>query len=138
MLTIFLWHLTALITVGVALLGLGLAVPEVGTAAWWLERPVWLAGSAAVLLGIVLVASPVERLAVATPAAGHPVRRVAGAFSAVAGLAGLALAGFAEPFEAGRRDLLGLRLSPVAALAALVLGWLLARSPTRGRGRRHT
>lgn len=138
MLTIFLWHLTALITVGVALLGLGLAVPEVGTAAWWLERPLWLAGSAAVLLGIVVVASPVERLAVAAPAPGHLARRVAGALLAVAGLAGLALAGFAEPFEAGRRDLLGLRLSPVAALAALVLGWLLARSPTRGRGQRRT
>lgn len=51
--TLYLWHLTAMIlVVGVSLLlgGLGLRT-EPGSAGWWLERPVWFA-----VLGVVTVA----------------------------------------------------------------------------------
>jgi len=130
-LTTFLWHLTALIAAGAALLALGVPVVEPGTAAWWYERPLWL-GAACVVLGVVVLAlSPVERRPAPPAASGHLPRRVGGALAAFVGLAGLALAGFAHPFEAGRGDLLGLRLSPAVAVALLVGGWLSARGPAR-------
>ena len=53
--TIYLWHLTAMISViGVSLLlgGPGLGVEPL-TAAWWLSRPVWWAALALVTLGFV-------------------------------------------------------------------------------------
>lgn len=132
-LTTFLWHLTALIAAGAALLALGVPVVEPDTAAWWLERPLWL-GAAALVLGLLVVAlSPVERRPGPRPAPGHLARRVGGALAAFVGLAGLALAGFAHPFEAGRGDLLGLRLSPAVAVALLVGGWLSARGPAGSR-----
>lgn len=129
-LTIFLWHLTAFVAAGAGLLALGLAVVDPGTTTWWLERPLWLATAAAVLVALVVAASPVERRPVEPPTTGHVPRRAAGVLLAVTGLAGLALAGFAHPFAAGRRDLLGLRLSPVVAGALLLTGWLTARGPT--------
>ena len=128
-LTAFLWHLTALIAAGAALLALGVPVVEPGTAAWWLERPLWLGAASVVLLLLVLGLSPVERWPVPPVADGHVTRRVAGALAAFVGLAGLALAGFAHPFQAGRGDLLGLHLSPAVAVALLVGGWLAARGP---------
>ena len=39
--TAFLWHLTALLAVLLAMRALGLTQPEVGTAGWWWSRPVW-------------------------------------------------------------------------------------------------
>lgn len=131
-LSIFLWHLSAFIAVGAALLALGLPVVEVGTAAWWAQKALWLALSLVALLAVVVIVSPVERRPSTPRAPDHLARRVMGAVAAVVGLAGLALAGFADPLETGRRDLLGLRLSPLAALTLLVLGWLLARSPSAG------
>jgi hypothetical protein len=129
-LSIFLWHLSAFIAVGATLLALGLPVVEVGTPAWWAQKALTLVLSLVVLLAVVVVVSPVERRPTTPRAPGHLLRRVVGAVAAVLGLAGLALAGFADPLEAGRRDLLGLRLSPLAALTLLVVGWLLARSPS--------
>lgn len=132
-LTTFLWHLTALIAAGAALLAVGLPVVEPGTAAWWLERPLWLGAAALVLGALVLALSPVERRAGAPPSPGHVARRVVGMLAAFAGLAGLALAGFAHPFEAGHGDLLGLHLSPAVAAALLIGGWLTARGPAAPR-----
>ena len=132
-LTAFLWHLTALVAGGAALLALGLPVVAPGTTDWWLERPLWLAAATAVLAGLVLALSPVERGRVPTPTPGHVARRALGMVAAFLGLAGLALAGFAHPFEAGRGDLLGLRLAPAVGVALLVGGWLSARGPAARR-----
>ncbi len=132
-LTTFLWHLTALVAGGAALLALGLPVVAPGTTDWWLERPLWLAAATAVLAGLVLALSPVERGRVPTPTPGHVARRALGMVAAFLGLAGLALAGFAHPFEAGRGDLLSLRLAPAVGVALLVGGLLSARGPAAPR-----
>ncbi|CAN5897612.1 acyltransferase family protein [soil metagenome] len=59
--TMFLWHQTAvLITVGV-LYPLGFPQPETGTARWWLLRPVWVAALATVLAVLVLIFGRFER-----------------------------------------------------------------------------
>src|SRR3954471_5360026 len=41
--TTFLWHLTAVFLASAATLALGVAQPPVGSATWWLYRPVWIA-----------------------------------------------------------------------------------------------
>lgn len=41
--TTFLWHLTAMFLASAATLALGVAQPPVGSAMWWLYRPVWIA-----------------------------------------------------------------------------------------------
>ncbi|HVL52293.1 MAG TPA: acyltransferase, partial [Actinomycetota bacterium] len=59
--TMFLWHQTAvLITVGL-LYPLGFPQPEAGTAQWWLVRPLWVASLTMVLALLVLVFGRFER-----------------------------------------------------------------------------
>ncbi len=59
--TMFLWHLTALMVVGIALLPAGFPQPEVGTAGWWLLWPVWLAILCVVTALFVLLLGRFER-----------------------------------------------------------------------------
>ena len=132
-LTTFLWHLSALIIAGAVLLAVGVPVVAPGSAAWWLERPLWLGAAALALSLLVLALSPIERRRAPTPAAGHLPRRVAGCVAAVMGLAGLALAGFAHPFEPSHHALLGVRPVPALSAALLLAGWLSARGPTTAR-----
>lgn len=54
-LTVFLWHMTALLVVLAALRAVGVELRTEPTAMWWLERPLWLAGPALVLAGFVLI-----------------------------------------------------------------------------------
>lgn len=128
-LTVFLWHLTAFMVAGAALLALGLPVVEVGTGTWWLQKGLTLATATVVLVAFVAAFAPVEQRTAAPRAAGHLATRALGAALAVVGLAGIALAGFDEAFEVSGRTLLGLRLSPAVAAVTLAAGWLLARSP---------
>ena len=51
--TVFLWHLTALLLVGSAAILLGVPLYEGGTAGWWAGRPVWILCSAVVLVALV-------------------------------------------------------------------------------------
>jgi hypothetical protein len=47
--TVFCWHMTALVAfVGVAQAA-GVRLGDEATASWWLTRPLWLAGPAALL-----------------------------------------------------------------------------------------
>lgn len=61
--TIYLWHLTAMITLiesSLLLGGLGLG-PVVDTPEWWLTRPLWFAVLAAVTIGLILIFGRFER-----------------------------------------------------------------------------
>jgi fucose 4-O-acetylase-like acetyltransferase len=131
--TVYLWHITAM----VALYGLVLAadgpLPVPGTGWWWASRPVWLALLAAVLAPIALLLSRFERPGgeprrTATAGATEtPAGRLAvtlGLLLAVLGLFGLVTSGFTP------------LLDPLRNLACLVAGVLLARAAaTGGRGR---
>jgi hypothetical protein len=124
-LTVFLWHLTALVVAGAMLVGLSLSLPAIGSGLWWTHRLVWIGASAAVLVGLVAVFSPVERRA---PRAGRSMPvwvQALGIVLAVRGLAGLALAGFAHPATVAGRALLGTRTSPFVAFVLLVAGYVL-------------
>jgi hypothetical protein len=59
--TIYLWHVTAMVSVvAVVLVGLGSRLPEPGSADWWASRPVWFGAFALVLLGIARVVGRFE------------------------------------------------------------------------------
>ncbi len=59
--TVFLWHLTAYLVAIVLLYPLGLGHPTDSTASWWLQRPVWLAAPAALLVPLILIFARFER-----------------------------------------------------------------------------
>jgi fucose 4-O-acetylase-like acetyltransferase len=71
--TVFLWHMTAYLLAVLALWPLGLGHQHVGNVRWWLERPIWIATPALVLLGLIRVFGPFERSTRrAEPIAGRP------------------------------------------------------------------
>ena len=59
--TVFLWHLTALFALSAALLGAGVPLPAAGSPAWWLSRPLWIIALAALLVPLVAAARGAER-----------------------------------------------------------------------------
>lgn len=121
--TIFLWHLTAMVAVigvSVALGGSWLEL-EPGSGDWWSARPLWLAVLAIALIPFVLVMARFERPRIVAGAPVAPAwRQVVGALAVCFGLAFLALRGVAGD------DLLGLDLKVVLAPfvgAALMRPW---------------
>ncbi len=122
--TIYLWHLTALlIVVGLCLLadGFGLRL-EPGAAAWWATRPLWIAAMALALAPLVLACGRFEDGSRATLGAPPgPARAILGALLACAGLTLLALEGAAGAA-------MGVNAAPVAlCLAGIALATISAR-----------
>lgn len=62
--TVYLWHMTAMVGLASAAWGLGV-LPDatVGSARWWAVKPVWIALSAIVVVGFSWVLLPVEKAA---------------------------------------------------------------------------
>lgn len=100
-LTIFLWHMPAVVVVGLVLDVAGLLpTATVGSPEWWAWRLPWLAALAVVLAAFVALFAPVERRASAAsrslPRPGGGARRLAtaaGYAGAVLGLLAIAAAG---------------------------------------------
>jgi hypothetical protein len=116
--TMYLWHLTALVLAVFAgvLLGVGFKL-EALTPGWWLTRILWFAVLVAVLLVFVAIFGRFERPRPPSEVGGGRLTAVvtcAGALLAGAGLAGLAIEGFYTPDE-----LWGF---PVGTLLILLLG----------------
>ena len=115
--TLYLWHLTALVLVTAAVLPAGLLPsPEAGTGAWWALRPVWVVLLAAALVPLVVVFARVEAAKVpSSTVAGWRAVAAAAAITVAMGL--LARHGFAAP---------GMPFGlPVVALGLLGTGWWL-------------
>jgi len=70
--TLFLWHLSAMLVALLALHPLGFGKETTTSARWWLERPLWLAASALVLLPLLWVFARWERRGALRPAAPGP------------------------------------------------------------------
>lgn len=95
--TVFLWHLTALLVAVVTLLPLGFPQPAGGTAVWWAWRPVWLVVLTLILGGFVAVFGRFERPPARREVSGSQsstLQVVVGVAALVAGLGGLAQFGF--------------------------------------------
>ena len=118
--TLYLWHLTALVAVSALLLPRGwFPTPETATAAWWAWRPAWLVLLAVAVLPLVALFARVEQSRRADPRptpAGAAV--AAGALVSAAGMAVLAVEGFSVP--GAPLDL------PLAGLGLLAGGGVLA------------
>ena len=102
--TVFLWHLTALLLGVLALYPIGFPQPDGGSPEWWLLRPVWLALLTGLLIPFVLAFGRFER-----PRRdrgprvqrGSLLRAAAGVGALTAGIAGLATGGFNNLLVAG-------------------------------------
>lgn len=118
--TVFLWHLTALVVLAAVLVATGVVpVVEPLSGAWWALRPVWILGCALVLAVLVAPLGRLEgppRQAPATPPG--PVGLTVGAWLAAGTIGLLAAEGVHDP-----QGPLGVALLPLvgllAALAAL-------------------
>jgi fucose 4-O-acetylase-like acetyltransferase len=131
--TLYLWHLTAM----VALYGLVLAVdgplPAPGSGWWWATRPLWLALLAAVLVPMALALSRFERAGPSPRAAVRAVETPAGRLAAVLGvvlatlgLLGFVVSGFTPLLDPDGSPLLLLRVDPLQNLVHLAVGaWLV-------------
>lgn len=132
--TLFLWHLTALVIAAVVLvMAFGLPTPAAATGWWWLSKPLWIATAGAALAVLVAVFGRAED----PPPAGPPRTRVGGSsvldmaatclgvVLVVRGLIGLALDGFSQVLDAAGRDFAWLSPSPVADVAMILLGYAL-------------
>lgn len=101
--TMYLWHLTALVLAVFAgvLMGVGFKLEPL-TPGWWLTRLLWLAVLSAVLLVFIAIFGRFERPRPPAEVGGGRLTAVvtcAGALLAGAGLAGLAIEGFYAPDE---------------------------------------
>jgi fucose 4-O-acetylase-like acetyltransferase len=136
--TLYLWHLTAM----VALYGLVLAVdgplPTPGTGAWWATRPLWLALLAVVLAPVALALSRFERPARrtrstrATETPGGRLAVILGVVLVTLGLLGFVASGFTPPLDPDGSPLLVLRVDPLQNLVHLVVGAALVGAARAG------
>jgi fucose 4-O-acetylase-like acetyltransferase len=58
--TVFLWHMTALLVAILAFEGAGGTLGDEATVSWWITRPLWLIGPAIVLIPLVALMAPFE------------------------------------------------------------------------------
>ena len=126
--TVFLWHLTALLLAAVTLLPAGFPQPEAGSAMWWATRPLWIGVLIAFTAPFVLVFSRFERAALLKKPAPRETAAIAvgvGTALLVVGLSLLAQFGF-DP----TRD--STLTSPLVCATAAAVGYRLLK-PTLTR-----
>lgn len=125
-LTVFLWHMVALVIGGVVLYGTGLLPqPEIGSGAWFLLRFPWLAALAVVLVGLVALMRRWEAPVRANPRE-HP-SPVAVGVGIAATLGGMASLGLSDT-RGVAPQLAGV---PVVELALVAIGIALLSRPGR-------
>jgi hypothetical protein len=136
--TVYLWHLTALLVVVGLLYGVGVPLPAPAGAGWWATRPLWLAGVGVVLALLVWLFARFERprpLAAPAPEASSRHGWLAAALGAaqlVIGLFGLVASGLHPLLGAEGGLLVGLRFDPAQSLVQLAVGGLLVWAARTG------
>jgi hypothetical protein len=127
--TIFLWHLSALLVTVLVLFPIGFPQAAGGSALWWATRPLWLACAALPLAAFVTLFGRFERpRPVAFVGASTFATWRAGVGTALLGLgiSGIA-SGTLRDILHGNARLVVVDLSPVQAMALAGAGWLLLR-----------
>ena len=124
-LSMYLWHVTALSVTVAVLYPLGLPQPAVGSAAWWWLRPIWVAAMAPALVALVTIFARFEIHPGARPVPEtRSTRLVAAGFSVFflgIGVLVLSVTGFASPTVAAG-SVLDLTASPLLGLGHLFVG----------------
>ncbi|MEV4097347.1 acyltransferase family protein [Streptosporangium saharense] len=120
MMTVYLWHMSALFVVtAVVVVGLGVATPEPGTSAWLSGWPHWLVILVLTLWPLLRGFARFETLGAASPYRGGMARIVAAGALTGAGLLVFTVMGFVPGPV------------PVVGAGMLVAGLLLGHSPAR-------
>ena len=141
--TVFLWHLTALLF-GIGLLfPLGFPQPEAGSAQWWALRPVWIAVLLVILAVLVAGLGRFEARGLGkgsreTTASGGSwataPTAIVGASLVVLGVLGFAMGGMHQLFSTTGTELIIFNLNPALSVIHLGLGWLLLRASVSSQG----
>jgi hypothetical protein len=131
--TIFLWHLTALLVTIGALYPIGFPQPEGGTAMWWATRPL-LFGAALIPLAIfVALLGRFERPRSTTyECVAHATLPAAVAVAATAlGIYGMAASNLADVFTGHPANVVVVQLTFLQSVGLGFAGWLLLRATVR-------
>ncbi len=140
--TVFLWHLTALFVGQAVLQASGLPVPPAASPGWWLSRPVWIALLALACAALVSLfrwaeqSGPAQGGGRAAVTGGGATRAAIGAAAVCVGVLGVATTGL-DGMLAGRTiTLVAVPMTAPIALALVAGGWaLLNGEPRRCAGR---
>jgi hypothetical protein len=122
--TMFLWHLSALMIAAVLLLPRGFPQPAVGTGSWWLLRPVWWAILCSVTALFVMLLGRFERPGRGSPteASGSGPAAAMAVALVIVGICGFAVSGLVDPIHPNGRRLIALPVSPLINTLALGFG----------------
>ncbi|GAA4916113.1 hypothetical protein GCM10023237_40530 [Streptomyces coeruleoprunus] len=133
--TAFLWHLTAMLGVYAALLGLGTGLPAPASSAWWAQLPVRLLLAAAVTAALVAAFRTFERPPAPVPATpGAAALAALGATLCLLGVLGLSAVGLGGLLKGHTAVLIAFDITAPAAIAMTAAGWYLVhRSATHHR-----
>jgi hypothetical protein len=126
--TVYLWHLTAMLVVAAAVLPSGwFPDPAAGTTEWWAWRPLWLVLCGAALVPLVALFAPVETARMSRVRLSGS-RAAAAALVATVGMALLARRGFVADGPAGM---------PVLAVGLVAGAWWLLKARPAACTRAH-
>lgn len=115
--SVFLWHLTAML-IGLGILfPLGFPQPQAATPEWWLLRPFWVLALGVVLLALMRIFGRFER----PPAGGAPAAGGVVSFLAMAALVGGILAFALTGFASGPKPA-GIPVGPLAQYVCVLAG----------------
>ncbi|MFD7840633.1 acyltransferase [Streptomyces sp. NPDC059761] len=131
--TAFLWHLTAMLAVYAAQLGLGLRLPEPATAAWWAQVPVRLLAAAGLTGVLVAVFRRFEAPGRGGGRPGSGPRAALGITLCLLGVLGLSMTGLGGLLEGHSATLIALPVTAPAAIGMALGGWLLVERPASAR-----
>lgn len=124
-LTLFLWHVTAISIAGGFWHVVGLPEPAIGSAQWWQLRPLWILAAAIPLLALVAVFGRLEKHPQGEAGELGPTRTVAvafGVFAVSVGVLGFGETGFFPLGPAQGEGLLMFELTPLQNVFHLVVG----------------
>ncbi|MEU6309830.1 acyltransferase [Streptomyces sp. NPDC047014] len=137
--TAFLWHLTAMLTVYGAQLGLGLELPAPATAAWWAQVPVRVLAAVGVTALFVALFRRFEAPGAAsavTDGGGAGGRAALGITLCLLGVLGLSMTGLGGLLDGHSATLIAFPVTAPAAIGMAVAGaWLVERSAPARRVR---
>jgi Acyltransferase family len=135
--TVYLWHLTAMVAAILVLYPAGFPSPAPGSAAWWATRPLWLAACAGALAVLVRLLGRFERPPAARVEASSTrlctAVAVAGCLALAVGLVGVAGAGLDLLGPSKVASVLGLAMDQRAAAACCLAGALALTAVVRRR-----
>lgn len=139
--TAFLWHLSVLVAVVGVAFPLGFPQPEVGTAHWWLLRPLWIVLLAVPLIAVVALIGGVERRGLMRRHEGSAPDRASALLAAIGavlvlwGVLGFAIGGLKQLFSPLGDTWLGLRFNPFQNALHIAWGAAVMASADALRGR---